>query len=36
MKWLDNVKEDLTAHSMNEHGGSGGQQQEQKDLEKSC
>jgi len=35
-KWKDNAKEDLTAHGMNMHEISGGQQQEQEDLEKSC
>src|SRR6218665_2987298 len=34
-KWIDNVKEDLNG-TRNEHERSGGQQQEQKDLEKSC
>ena len=34
-KWIDNVKEDLAAQCMNIRK-AGGQQQEQKDLEKSC
>ena len=37
-KWMDNMKEDLYIYSgtRHEHKRSVGQQQEQKDLEKSC